>query len=48
LRKNQPPKVSEYATSTATAVEEQNAVTGESSTGMQKAAAEAASTGLAA
>jgi methyl-accepting chemotaxis protein len=37
--------VSEYVTSTAAAVEEQSAVTGEMSTSMQRAAAEAASIG---
>ena len=40
--------VSEYVTSTAAAVEEQSAVTSEMSTGMQRAAAEAASIGQAA
>jgi methyl-accepting chemotaxis protein len=40
--------VSEYVTSTAAAVEEQSAVTGEMSTSMQRAAAEAASIGKAA
>jgi methyl-accepting chemotaxis protein len=40
--------VSEYVTSTAAAVEEQSAVTAEMSTGMQRAAAEAASIGQAA
>jgi methyl-accepting chemotaxis protein len=41
-------EVSEYVTSTAAAVEEQSAVTAEMSTGMQRAAAEAASIGDAA
>jgi methyl-accepting chemotaxis protein len=40
--------VNEYVTSTAAAVEEQSAVTSEMSTGMQRAAAEAASIGQAA
>jgi methyl-accepting chemotaxis protein len=40
--------VSEYVTSTAAAVEEQSTVTGEMSNGMQQAAAEAASLGVAA
>jgi len=40
--------VSEYVTSTAAALEEQSTVTSEMSTGMQRAAAEAASIGLAA
>ena len=40
--------VSEYVTSTAAAVEEQSAVTGEMSTSMQRAAAEASSIGQAA
>jgi methyl-accepting chemotaxis protein len=40
--------VSEYVTSTAAAVEEQSAVTGEMSTSMQRAAAEAAGIGAAA
>jgi methyl-accepting chemotaxis protein len=40
--------VSEFVTSTAAAVEEQSAVTGEMSNGMQRAAAEAASIGQAA
>jgi len=40
--------VSEYVTSTAAAIEEQSTVTSEMSTGMQRAAAEAASIGLAA
>ena len=41
-------EVSEYVTSTAVAVEEQSAVTSEMSNGMQRAAAEAASFGMAA
>ncbi|HVQ71642.1 MAG TPA: PAS domain-containing methyl-accepting chemotaxis protein [Bradyrhizobium sp.] len=41
-------EVSEYVTSTAAAVEEQSTVTSEMSNGMQQAAAEAASIGLAA
>jgi methyl-accepting chemotaxis protein len=41
-------EVSEYVTSTAVAVEQQSAVTSEMSNGMQRAAAEAASIGLAA
>ena len=41
-------EVSEYVTSTAVAVEEQSAVTSEMSNGMQRAAAEAASLGMAA
>jgi methyl-accepting chemotaxis protein len=40
--------VSEYVTSTAAAVEEQSTVTSEMSNGMQQAAAEAASIGMAA
>ena len=40
--------VSEYVTSTAAAIEEQSTVTSEMSTGMQRAATEAASIGLAA
>jgi methyl-accepting chemotaxis protein len=40
--------VSEYVTSTAAAVEEQSVVTGEMSTSMQRAAAEAAGIGTAA
>jgi methyl-accepting chemotaxis protein len=41
-------EVSEYVTSTAAAVEQQSAVTSEMSNGMQRAAAEAASIGMAA
>ena len=41
-------EVSEYVTSTAAAVEEQSTVTSEMSNGMQQAAAEAASLGVAA
>jgi methyl-accepting chemotaxis protein len=41
-------EVSEYVTSTAVAVEQQSAVTSEMSNGMQRAAAEAASIGMAA
>jgi methyl-accepting chemotaxis protein len=41
-------EVSEYVTSTAAAVEEQSTVTSEMSNGMQQAAAEAASIGVAA
>jgi methyl-accepting chemotaxis protein len=41
-------EVSEYVTSTAAAVEEQSTVTSEMSNGMQQAAAEAASIGIAA
>ena len=41
-------EVSEYVTSTAAAVEEQSTVTSEMSNGMQQAAAEAASIGMAA